>query len=194
MPVPIVSDGINNTLWNGSFLTVASPVWWTLLGVTYFLTPIDLSEFDAAVQQAGMQSYPYWMAIDMSPLDSAQQGVANSPPVAYVYPPPSGAYPVFVRYQCQMPDITTPETSNVVPWFPNSTYLKSRLAGEIMQLTDDERAEAFLGEGPAGAQGILTRYLKLKDNQSNRASTVKLDKRRFGRRFSTLKNTKTVGW
>ncbi len=169
-------------------------VWWTLLGVTYFLTPIDLSEFDAAVQQAGVQSYPYWMAIDMSPLDAAQQGVANDPPLAYVYPPPSGAYPVFVRYYSQMPDITAPETSNAVPWFPNQAYLKTRLAGEIMQITDDERAPAFLGEGPDGAQGILTRYLKLKDNQSNRAQTVKLDKRRFGRRFSTLKNTKTVGW
>jgi hypothetical protein len=169
-------------------------VWWTLLGVTYFLTPIDLDEFDAAVQQAGIQSYPYWFAVDMSPLDSAQQGVAGDPPVAYIYPPPSGAFPCFVRYFCQMPDIVTPETSTVVPWFPNQAYLKTRLAGEIMQITDDERAPVFLGDGPSGAQGILTRYLKLKDNQSNRAQVVKLDKRRFGRRFSTLKNTKTVGW
>ena len=167
-------------------------VFWTLLGVPYFLVPIDLSEFDATVQQAGLQSYPYWFATDLSLSDEA---VNNNPgPMAYVYPPPSGAFPVTVRYFAQMADIVTPETSATVPWFPNQTYLRTRMAGEMMRPADDERYVSFLGEGPEGAQGILSRYLKLKDDKSNRATTVKMDRRRFGPRFSALPNTKTVGW
>lgn len=167
-------------------------VFWTLLGVPYPMVPIDLSEFDMAVQQAGQNSYPYWFCTDMSLGDEAQQG--NATPVAYVYPPPSGAYPVTVRYFAQMPDIAAPETSAQAPWFPNSNYLITRLAGELMKLTDDSRWQAFLGEGPEGAQGILREYLKLKDDKSNRTATVKMDARRFGPTFSRLPNTKRVGW
>lgn len=159
-------------------------VFWTLQGVQYVMTNIDLAEFDAQVEQAGLASYPYWYATDMS----------QSPPVMFVYPPASGAYPVTVRYRRQMPDIAIPETSTTIPWFPNTDYLVTRLAGEIMKITDDERTATFLGEGPDGAQGILNRYLKLKDDSSNRSKHVRLDRRRFGPRFSSLPNTKTVGW
>lgn len=162
-------------------------VYWTLLGVPYPMIPIDLAEMDMTVQQAGLQAYPYWFATDLSLSD-------NATPAAYIYPPPSGAYPCLVRYYAQPADIVTPETSATVPWFPNSTYLYTRVAGELMKITDDERWQAFLGEGPEGAQGILSRYLKLKDDSQNRAMTVKLDRRRFGPKFSTLPNTKTIGW
>jgi ribose transport system permease protein len=44
MPVPIVENGINNVLWNGSLLTIAAPVWWTLLVVLlgYYLLHVSL--------------------------------------------------------------------------------------------------------------------------------------------------------
>jgi ribose transport system permease protein len=44
MPVPIVDNGLNNALWNGSLLTVAAPVWWTLLIVLagYYLLHVSL--------------------------------------------------------------------------------------------------------------------------------------------------------
>lgn len=157
---------------------------WFLLGVPYPMIPCDLSEYDNLVQQAGLQSYPYIFATDMS----------QSPPNLVVYPPPSGAYPCMIRYRRQMPDIATPETSSVVPWFPNQQYLLTRLSGELMRISDDERAAVWLGDSDVGSQGILDRYLKMKDDQNTRAKTVKLDRRMFGRRFSTLANTKTIGW
>jgi hypothetical protein len=168
------------------FLRVADnkEVMWFLLGVPYPMIPVDMSEYDNLVQQAGLQSYPYLYATSMD----------TQPPIMVVYPPPSGAYPVMVRYFRQMPDITTPETSNVAPWFPNQQYLLTRLSGELMRITDDERWRAFLGEGEDGCVGILDRYLKMKDNQGTRAKTVKLDRRMFGRKFSTLENTKSIGW
>ena len=164
---------------------------WTLLGVVYMMVPCDLGEFDMLVQQSGTQSYPYIIATDQSISDITQQGLpANAGGAFYVYSPPSGAYPYTLRYFRQMPDIATPETSGVVPWFPNQGYLRRKLAAMLMGESGDDR----MNEWDTKADEVLAAYLKLKDNKSNRAQTVKLDRRRFGRSFSTLKNTKTVGW
>ena len=155
-------------------------VFWTLLGVPYQLTNISLQQLDMTVQQAGVQTYPYWYATDLS----------ASPPTLYVYPPPSGAYPVTVRYRRQMPDITTPETSSTVPWFPNTQYLRTRLTAELMRLTDDDRADGMIRE----SEDILRRYLTMKDDQEDRSVSVRLDPQRFGKGFNRLKQTKIVGW
>ena len=184
------------------FLRIAGPdngaAFYTIDGVPRPLIGCDLTEFDMMVQQAGNQSYPCILAVDMSPLDAAQQGDATPSPQAYVWPAPSGAYPVTLSYFCQMDDIATPETSAVVPWFPNQAYLKTRLAGEMMQFSDDDRAAAFLATTPGnaslGAGDLLARYLKNKDNTSNRSRSVTLDRRRFGRGGGRLPNTKTMGW
>ena len=161
---------------------------WFLLGVPYPMIPCDLSEYDNLVQQAGLTSFPYVFATDMS----------QSPPNLVVYPPPSGAFPVMVRYRRQMPDIVTPETSSTVPWFPNQNYLITRVAGELMKEAGDSRYTEYLGDGsverPGLAAGILRLYLTMKDDDTNRAKTVKLDRRSFGRSYNTLPNTKTVGW
>src|SRR5580704_6406828 len=73
---------------------------WTLLGVVYPMIPCDLSEFDMLVQQAGIQSYPYIIATDMSLQDETDEGDAGTP-VFYVYSPPSGNYPYTIRYYAQ---------------------------------------------------------------------------------------------
>ncbi len=145
---------------------------YTISGYPYFLVAIDLAEFDQTPQAAGLQSFPNMYATDMS----------QSPPQLWVYPAPSGAYAATLRYYQQMPDIATPETSSTVPWFPNQDYLITKLAGQMMKIAGDDRAEAYLGTNPSktGAQDILDRYLMLKDDSSNRADTVKLDPRRFG--------------
>lgn len=170
-------------------------VFWTLQGVAYDLIPLDLSEFDQAVQQAGLQDYPAFFCTDLSVEDAANEDDSGAGGLAYIYPPPSGAFPCTARYQRQMPDIVTPETSSVIPWFPNSAYLIRRCAGELMQITDDTRAATFLGEEPGvGAKAMLRDYLKLANDRENRATTVKLDRRRFGSSYDRLPNTKLTGW
>ena len=161
---------------------------WTLNGVPYMMIPCDLSEFDMLVQQAGTQSYPYIIATDMSLADETQQG--DSTPVFYVYSPPSGVYPYTIRYFAQLPDIDTPETSATVPWFPHQGYLRKKTAACLMGITDDTRELQWHEH----ADKMLGSYLMLKDNRSNRTSTVKLDRRWFGRSYVTLPNTKQVGW
>lgn len=160
-------------------------VFWTLQGVVYPLIPIDLSEFDMAVQQAGTQSYPWWFATDMSIGDESQQGLTT--PSAYVYAPPSGAYPCTVRYYAQLADITDTST---VPWFPHQGYLRRKVAAMLMGIADDTREMAWIDQ----ADKMLREYLILKDNKTDRAQTIKFDRRRFGSNYSKLPNTKTIGW
>ena len=221
------------------------------------LTPIDLAEFDALVQQAGFQNFPVYWATDMSAaspmltttgnthgtttLDTltattnlgASGGVAGpgivpgttftyaggnsvtlskaalstvtggsftfgTPPIAYVWPPAGGAYPALVRYYSQMPDIVTPSASNQVPWFPNTQFLITELAGRVMQITGDDRWESFLSDNenahPGGSRVLLRRYLQMKDDNSNRAKRVRLDPRRFGPAWSSLPKSKVFGY
>jgi hypothetical protein len=176
---------------------------YVISGVPYPMIHCDPSEFDQLVQQAGLSNYPVFYTTNMSLTGDANALVAGVPgtagvPVALFWEVPSGAYPVTQRYYSQMPDIATPASSAVVPWFPNQNYLITRVAGELMKDSDDERAGSFLtddeGSNPLGAGVVLRKYLKLKDDTSDRVETVKLDRRRFGTSFDRLRNTKQIGW
>lgn len=151
--------------------------------VPYKLIGVTQEEFDTFVQQPGLASYPYLAYVD----------VATSPPGLYVWPPASGAYPATVRYNPIMPDITDTST---VPWFPNSTYLYTRLAGELMRIADDERMPAYLSDqaGSGGAGDLLRRYLTMKDDPNTAPKQVTLDRRMFKTNIATVRNTKTIGW
>lgn len=162
---------------------------WYLQGVRYILVIVEQYEFDALVQTAGFQSYPTFAYADLS-LQAPFAGLKG----LMVWPPASGAFTVQIRYYAQPATIVTPETSTTIPWFPNTNYLITRLAGELMKLTDDERYKEFLGEGAQGSEGILGKYLKMKDDPEGRAKTVQLDRRRFGSSLRGLPNTKVVGW
>lgn len=148
------------------------------------LIPIDIAEFDGLVQQAGFQNYPVYFVTDMS----------QTPALAYVWPPASGAFPAMVRYYRQMPDIATPELSAMVPWFPNQRFLRKELAGQLMEMTGDDRSSTWLSESAeTGSRAILRRYLQMKDDKGDRAQSVKLDRRRFGKQYSTLPRSKYFG-
>jgi hypothetical protein len=184
-PPPTPSQGSGPYSLPANYLRMANNEVWYYVNLTpYVMVSIDLSEFDALVQQAGISNYPEYFATDIS----------QSPPVMYVWPPSGGSYTLNIRYYSQIADITTPETSAAIPWFPQQNYLITRLAGEMMKITDDQRYSEFLGDGPNGAQGILNRYLKLQADDEGRAKTVKLDRRRFGTSFNRVPNTKISGW
>ena len=131
----------------------------------------------------GSPLYPYLVYVD----------VATKPAGLYVWPPASGAYPATIRYNPMMPDIT--DTSQV-PWFPNSTYLYTRIAGELMKITNDDRMPAFLSDQPGsgGSGDLLRKYLTMKDDPETAPKNVKLDPRMFKPSIATLRNTKTIGW
>jgi hypothetical protein len=154
-----------------------------IFNVPYKLIGVQQEEFDSFVQQPGLASYPYLAYVD----------VATQPMGLYVWPPASGAYPATVRYNPQMPDMTD---TTQVPWFPNTNYLLTRLAGELFRISDDERWQAFLSDerGSGGAGEILRRYLIMKDDPSTAPKQVTLDRRLFKTHIALLRNTKSIGW
>src|SRR6185437_11109342 len=144
-------------------------------GVPYPLINWDDADFDQQVQQVGIASLARSYITDLS---------VPGAPVFFIYPPTNGAYPYRGRCHVRMPDIGSgtvsptgwdsgknpPETSPVVPWFPNTTYLQTRLAGELMKITGDQRWERFLGKNRdgTGAQDILDRLLEMVDDKQSR--------------------------
>jgi hypothetical protein len=163
-------------------------------GVPYPMIPMDLAEIDMLVQQSGVSNFPVFYTVDMS-RDGMTNDGTRGVPVALFWMPPSGAYPVTLRYFSQMPEVVNPSSSITVPWFPNQNYLITRIAGELMKDADDERKTSYLSDvEPGGAAHILKKYLMMKDDKGDRAQVVTLDRRRFGRAFDRLKNTKTIGW
>lgn len=163
-------------------------VLYTIDGVPYVMISIDLSEYDALVQTAGFQSFPVNFATNMS----------TTPPTMFVWPPANGAYPTTLRYQRLMPTVADPATDNTTPWFPDTTYLRQELTGQLCLITGDDRAAQFLSDNedqhPMGSAVLLRKLLKLQGDPEGRAKTVTLDRRRFGPAFDRLENTKQIGW
>lgn len=153
---------------------------WQNGGINYFPTPYDIDEFDAFVQQPGFTSYPTAYSVDMS----------VSPPALAIWPASSGAYPCFGRYQRTMPDIATPETSSVVPWFPSQQYVLHRLTAEMMITTGDTRAGSMMEL----ATDDLRKFIEMEGNRDTRAVTAKLDPRHFGTSWGRLRSTKIIPW
>lgn len=160
-------------------------IFYTIQGVPYPLIQVTKAEYDWMVQTPGFMSYPYNYATDLS----------QTPAQLFVWPPASGSYVVTHRYYKLMPDITTPESSSTVPWFNNTLILTRFVAGKLMGLTGDSRQSEYLsGESPLGAMKLLNDYLKNVEDREGAVHTVGLDRRRWGRPFDLLKNTKTIGW
>lgn len=161
---------------------------YTIQGVPYPLIQITKAEYDWLVQTAGFMSYPYNYATDLS----------QAPAQLFVWPPASGSYPCTLRYYRLMPDIATPETSATVPWFLNTQILLRTLAGRLMGLTGDSRQESYLGDDPIkfplGTGTLMNAYLKNVEDREGAVHTVGRDRRRWGRPFDQLKNTKQIGW
>ena len=135
----------------------------------------DLSSIDLLGLLPTNTSYPQIFATDFS----------VSPPSLYVWPPPISLINVNLRYFKLQPAITTPQSSNVAPWFADGLYLKSRLTGELLK--PGAAAKPFLDE----AAGLLEQYLKMEDDSEGRAIIMKLDERQFPKgRSSRLPRTK----
>lgn len=108
-------------------------------------------------------------------------------PSAFFYNPPSSNFQVQIRYQRQMPDLFN---FNKIPWFRHQGYLQEELKARLYGLNDDTREAAT----HAYADTLLDGYLKLKDDDTNRAKRIQLDRRRFRPLATKLKYTKQVPW
>lgn len=154
-------------------------VFYVLDGVPYKPIIGDLSDFDKLIQKQGVGNLPWLWCTDVS-LD---------PPVAYVYPPPAGAYPVTVRYFRRMPEVLSPESSDAIPWFRDQDYLISALTARMMMTTDDTRQPLAYRQ----SKDQLKEHLKMEGDRGNRVTSVQFDRRVFGRGWANLPPSKLTG-
>jgi hypothetical protein len=154
-------------------------VTYLLNGVSFDVVQIPLEKYNDLVQTTGLTStYPYNFAIDSS----------VTPNILYLYPPPSQAFTLNILYMSAPSDITSPETSTSIPWFPHQDYLIHALATEMMKITDDTR----YGDFEAVSDELLRRYMRMADDDEGYCKTVKLDPNSF-RTGGRVRPTKIQG-
>lgn len=143
------------------------------------MTQITIAQWRSLFEGQGVSDYPYNFATDFSTVQSLGY------PVAYIWPPANGSYVIQWPYFQQHTDISN---FSLVPWFPLQTYLITRLAAELMRITDDTRLFPFLKD----AEDMLRKYLIMKDDPDGYVKTVDLDRRYFNSPYGKLKATKAT--
>lgn len=140
-------------------------VYYNVNGAIFYLFQIPIETYHSLFVGPGVSNYPNKYAVDVS----------TAPNTLLFYPPPSITQDVTVYYFPQMPDITSPETSSTVPWFPNQEYLINKVAADLMLETDDDRQVVF----EARAEKMLSKFLDMKDDKEGFSETIKLSRERF---------------
>jgi hypothetical protein len=149
----------------------------------YFLNPISTEEYDQEFKDPSIANYPYeFMTILVDETTAIAQSSAGT---LFIYPQSSGQITLTHRYMVKQPDITAPETSPVIPWFPDQDYLIKATAARLMDITDDTRRESFLQQ----CQNMLRVHLIMEGDEQQVVKSVRLDPRRFHSNRS-LKPTK----
>lgn len=149
----------------------------------YFLHPISPEQWDQEFKDPSIANYPYEYMTLL--LDETAAAAAGSAGTLYIYPQSSGQIVLTHRYMVKQADIATPETSTLIPWFPDQQYLIKRTAAELMGESDDTRQESYLAQCTA----MLRTHLIMEGDEQAVVKSVRLDPRRFHTN-RTLKPTK----
>ena len=149
----------------------------------YFLNPISTEEWDQEFKDPSIANYPYEFMTLLFDETTAQanQSAGN----LFIYPQSSGLITLTHRYMVKQPDISAPETSTVIPWFPDAMYLIKRTAAELMTESDDTRYDSFIKQ----CEDMLRTHLIMEGDEQQVVKSVRLDPRRFHSN-RTLKPTK----
>lgn len=153
-------------------------VFYSINGTIFYLTQWPLEEYDQLFQGPGISNYPDRYAIQ----------VETTPHTILFYPPPAQPLTVTVRYQPTPDDITMPETSSVIPWFPNQQILLKELNAMVSMLSDDERSIDF----EKRAEKSLSKFLVNSDDKEGYAQQVQLDRRTYRVRDNAKPTKQTV--
>lgn len=145
-------------------------LFYTVNNFPYFLFPMGQDQYDALFKDPSIANYPYCYTTDLS----ATQ-VNGSQGSLYIYPQSTSALALSHRYMIRMAEITTPETSNTVPWFPDQDYLVHATATRIMKTTDDARYEKFKTDG----EEMLRTHIIMDGDEQKVVKSIRLDPQHF---------------
>lgn len=144
-------------------------MFYLVTGDPYFLNPTSLKEFDSENQLSGTSNYPYEWASDLSAV--ATGGVGK----LYIYPASTSGVTLTHRYYLEQEPIVSPETSSVIPWFPDQDYLIQAVAMRMMRITDDQRYDTWTMH----CDKMLETHLMTEGDEQQVVKEVILDPRRF---------------
>jgi len=153
-------------------------VLYNINGTIYTPEQISLEYYDTLFNGPGEVDFPYYYATD----------IGETPPLLYLYPSPSSAFTLTIRYMDNLVEITSPETSNVIPWFQDQLLLIKMLAEDMMDIVDDTRATEFSAKNDMKFRNLL----QMANDKENRAIVLKKDPTTF-RSVRQVKPTKLQG-
>ena len=156
----------------------AREVFYNINGVVFTLDMKSLEGYDGLYKGTSLQDYPYLYATDLG----------ASPPTINLYPIPSVAFSLTVRYMDNLVEIVTPETSSVIPWFQDQLLLIKMVAEDLMMISDDTRNSDFYQRN----DDKMTRLLRMANDKEGRAIKVKRDPDSF-RTTRSSRPTKVQG-
>lgn len=147
-------------------------------GSVFWLIQLALKSYDQLNTNPGLTDYPYYYSTDIS----------TTPPTLLVYPPPSLAFPLTIRYMDSLVEIDDPVNSMVVPWFQDQELLINMVAENLMNISDDTRVESI----SARNDDKFRRLLQMSNDRENRAMIVEKDEKTF-RSIRRVRPTKLQG-
>lgn len=162
-------------------------IFYNVLGVVYNPKQMTLADLDAAYTASGIANYPGWWATDIS--TTPQPTAVTAPSIAF-YPPPAVPIVVTARYRPSSLDIPTPETSALIPYYPDQLSLLKELCIMVGDIAGGD------GREPRWEKEVerrMRKYLTMDDDKEGYSQTVKLDPRSF-RQNSNLPPSKKLGY
>lgn len=147
-------------------------------GSVFWLIQLSLKSYDQLNTNPGLTDYPYYYSTD----------IGTTPATLFVYPPPSLAFSMTIRYMDNLVEITDPVNSAVIPWFQDQELLINMVAENLMNIADDTRAE----EMGRRNDDKFRRLIQMSNDRENRATVVEKDERTF-RSIRRVRPTKLQG-
>ena len=135
----------------------------------YFLYPLSQEQYDGLFKDPSIANYPYAWATNLT---SAATQAGGS---IFIFPQSNSAIGLTHRYMVNRPDIPTPESSAVIPWFPDQDYLVHATACRVMKFTDDTRYANYVQQG----EDMLRTHLIMDGDEQQVVKSIRLDPQRF---------------
>lgn len=147
-------------------------------GSIFWLIQLALKNYDQLNTNPGLTDYPYYYSTD----------IGQTPPQLLLYPPPSLAFTLQIRYMDNLVEIDDPVNSMVIPWFQDQSLLINMVAENLMSISDDTRVEMMFRQN----DDKFRRWIQLSNDKENRATVVEKDERTF-RSIRRVRPTKLQG-
>lgn len=147
-------------------------------GSVFWLDQLALKNYDQLNTNPGLTDYPYYYSTD----------IGQTPPQLLLYPPPSLAFPLVIRYMDSLVEIDDPVNSTIIPWFQDQSLLINMVAENLMSIADDTRAEMMFRQN----DDKFRRWIQMSNDKENRATVIEKDPRSF-RSVRRVRPTKLQG-